>query len=111
MKIDLDSRFSVYFGDFTGQLFAIDINSDAKISDRYLTDARKLNASKILNKDKIDFAYLVSGMDLSFYSSTLEGMKRLYLLGPILSSPVIANGTLYFGSADSSLYAIKLNRK
>jgi len=97
-----------YFGDFTGQLFAVDLRARGKISGKFMTTGRKLHASEILDQDKIDFGYLVKGMDLYLYSTTVAGMDKLYTLGPILSSPVIAEGTIYFGSADGNLYALKL---
>jgi outer membrane protein assembly factor BamB len=35
------------------------------------------------------------------------GLERMFTLGSILSSPVIADGTLYVGSTDGNLYALK----
>jgi outer membrane protein assembly factor BamB len=101
----------VYFGDFTGQMFAVEINSNGKILDSYATDGRKRNAPAVLNGNKIDFAYMVKGMDLSLYSSTEAGINKLYSLGPIVSSPALSNRTLYFGSADSCIYALELKEK
>jgi outer membrane protein assembly factor BamB len=98
---------TIYFGDFTGQLLAIDLGS-GKVIDRYETPGRQKNANLILNKGRLDFAYMTRGMDLSEYATTVTGMNRLYTLGPILSKPVIGNGIIYFGSADGCLYAVRL---
>lgn len=99
---------TAYFGDFTGQMFAVDLKAGGKIGHVYATPGRKANAANLLNKGKLDFGYVVKGMDLSYYSATVAGMKKLYLLGPILSSPVVSDGSLYFGSGDSCLYAVRL---
>jgi outer membrane protein assembly factor BamB len=99
---------TAYFGDFSGQLFAVDLNENGKISDKFITDSRRRNAGEVLLKDKIDFAHAANGLDLSLYSSTIIGMNKLYSLGPILSSPVIYQGVIYFGGADGNLYGLKL---
>jgi len=98
----------VYFGDFTGNLFAIDAHS-GKLSGVFSTPGRMMNAAKILNKQgNIDFSHLVGSRDLSLYATTVYGMDRLYSLGPIVSSPAIHGNTIYFGSADGCLYALGL---
>jgi len=102
---------TLYIGDFTGQFLAIDLSSNGKILDRYETEGRKMNAKSVLNNDLIDFAYLVPGMDLSFYSATVAGMNKLYTVGPVLSSPAIADGNIFFGSADGYLYGLTLKKK
>jgi outer membrane protein assembly factor BamB len=33
-------------------------------------------------------------------------VERLFTLGSIASSPLVANGTVYFGSTDGYLYAL-----
>jgi eukaryotic-like serine/threonine-protein kinase len=99
---------TAYFGDFTGQLFAVDLSANGNISGKFVVDGRKHNAAEVLLKDKIDFAFAAKGMDLSMYASTVAGMKKLYSLGPILSSPSISRGVIYFGCADGYFYALKL---
>ena len=99
---------TIYFGDFTGQLLALDIAS-ASIIDSFETPGRRMNAPSVLNKSKLDFAYMTQGMDLSDYATTVIGMNRLYSLGSILSKPAISKGgVIYFGSADGYLYAVRL---
>jgi outer membrane protein assembly factor BamB len=99
---------TAYFGDFTGNLFAIDARS-GKLSGVFSTPGRTMNAGKLLNKQgNIDFGYLVGTRDLSLYATTVYGMNRLYTLGPIVSSPTIHNSTIYFGSSDGYLYALGL---
>jgi len=98
---------TIYFGDFTGQLLAVDRLSGA-IIDRYETPGRVKHADSTLNKGKLDFAYMTKGLDLAYYTTTVVGMHKLYKLGSILSKPVIGNGVIYFGSADGGLYAVRL---
>jgi len=98
---------TIYFGDFTGQLLAVD-SASGTITDRFQTPGRQKNAPSILNKGKLDFAYMTQGMDLANYTTTVAGMNRLYTLGPILSKPVIGNGVIYFASADGYIYAVRL---
>jgi len=98
---------TIYFGDFTGQLLAVDrISGD--VIDRLETPGRLKNGDSILNKGKLDFAYMTRGMDLANYTTTVIGMNKLYRLGPILSKPVIDKDVIYFGSADGCLYAVRL---
>ncbi len=98
---------TAYYGDFTGQLFAVDI-TNGKITDTWLTDGRRKYASEVLKDNNIDFAYLVKGADLALYSNTVVGMNKLYTLGPIISSPSIQDGVIFFGSADGYVYALNL---
>lgn len=46
--------------------------------------------------------------DMSLYQSHVELMNQMYKLGPILSSPVVKDGVIYFGSTDGNLYAVNL---
>ncbi|MDI3320527.1 PQQ-binding-like beta-propeller repeat protein [Pinibacter soli] len=96
-----------YFGDFTGQLFAIDIASGKQL-DVFAFDTRKTNAQKVLKNNNLDFSYAAEGKDLMYYQTSVEAMNRLYTLGSIVSSSVIVNNVLYVGSADGNLYAVEL---
>jgi outer membrane protein assembly factor BamB len=98
---------TLYFGDFTGQLLAVDRRS-GEIIDHFETPGRIKNADAILNKGKLDFAYATRGLDLANYSTTIIGLQKLYTLGSIVSKPVMAKGVIYFGSADGCLYAVNL---
>jgi outer membrane protein assembly factor BamB len=35
------------------------------------------------------------------------GMRTMFTVGSVLSSPVIADGVLYVGSTDGTLYAVR----
>jgi outer membrane protein assembly factor BamB len=101
---------TAYFGDFTGNFFALNIESSSKEWNSFSTENRKRFASKILNKDLLDFSYAGKGLDLSLYSNNKKVMDEFYKLGPIVSSPFVANNTVYFGSADGNCYAIELQK-
>ncbi len=101
------SATTAFFGDFTGKLFAVNAKN-GKLSDTYTTAARNKNAAAVLKKDTLDFGYLMQGHNNALYSTSVYIMDKFYTLGPIVSSPVINNGIIYFGSADGYLYAVKL---
>ncbi len=97
-----------YFGDFTGKLFAVDLNSEGKKCSAFSTDSRKKNAATVLNNDLLDFQYTAKGRDLNNHANNIKVMDEFYTLGPIVSSPSLHNGVIYFGSADGYLYALNL---
>jgi eukaryotic-like serine/threonine-protein kinase len=98
---------TAFFGDFTGKLFAVNLTS-GKQSGKFSTDGRNANAGKLLKKDTLVYDYLSKGLDNAVYVNSVNIMNKLYTLGPIVSSPVIDKGVIYFGSADGCLYAIRL---
>jgi outer membrane protein assembly factor BamB len=98
---------TAYFGDFTGKLSAVNLKS-GKLSGYFTTDSRNKNAAKLLKKDTLDYNYISTGKDNELYATSVKIMDQLYTLGPIVSSPVVSNGVIYFGSADGCLYALKL---
>jgi FOG: WD40-like repeat len=100
---------TIYFGDFTGNLYAMDLKSGGKIWQTFSTESRKANAARILNQEgNLDFAFTAGAQDLSLYETTTDVMNEFYNLGSIVSSPSISGNTIYFGSADGYLYAVEL---
>jgi eukaryotic-like serine/threonine-protein kinase len=100
---------SIFFGDFTGKIFCVDVTSSGKKWSEFVTDGRKENGASVLNnKGKLDFAFAGSGQDLSIYKNVVGVMNRFYTLGPIVSTPSVEDGVVYVGSADGFLYAINL---
>ncbi|HZY37780.1 MAG TPA: PQQ-binding-like beta-propeller repeat protein [Mucilaginibacter sp.] len=98
---------TAYFGDFSGKLFALNLLSGKPIS-TFATPERIHNSRQLLNKDNIDFIYLIKSKDTMAYATSVAVMDELYKLGPIVSSPAISDGVIYFGSADGYVYAIDL---
>ena len=43
----------------------------------------------------------------NFYDDLVVGVARMMSVGAVLSSPVIDNATIYFGSMDGNLYALQ----
>ncbi|MBV9182527.1 MAG: PQQ-binding-like beta-propeller repeat protein, partial [Acidobacteria bacterium] len=42
----------------------------------------------------------------NFYDSIMVSLDKLEVVGPILSSPVVVDSVIYFGSDDGNVYAI-----
>ncbi len=99
---------TAYFGDFTGSLCAVDLLT-GKLTGKFSTGGRGQYAAEVLNdKGDLDFGYLSKGLNDSLYTTTVTVMNKFYTLGPIVSSPAINQDTIYFGSADGCLYAVRL---
>jgi outer membrane protein assembly factor BamB len=98
---------TAYYGDFTGNLYALDLNSAGSKWQAFSTEGRKTNAVRILNeKGELDFSFTAGTQDLSLYESSVDVMTEFYHLGSIISSPAVSDSTVYFGSADGYLYAL-----
>ena len=101
---------TIYIGDFTGNLFSLDLLSNGKKFNLTSTENRKQLASSILKNDLLDSGYTAQNSDLSIYDNNKKMMDQFYKLGSILSTPFISNNTIYFGSADGYLYAYNLQK-
>jgi outer membrane protein assembly factor BamB len=96
-----------WLGDFTGNMYVLDLSAQGKIIDSFPTPGRKANAAKILNqKGNLDFTYTAGKEDPALYATGTKVMDAFYSLGSIVSSPVIIDGVVYFGSADGYFYAV-----
>ncbi|WP_348797612.1 PQQ-binding-like beta-propeller repeat protein [Flavobacterium adhaerens] len=102
---------TAYFGDFTGNFFAVNTKSLGKEWNSFSTEGRKQFGPQLLNNNQLDFAYVVKDGDVSLYDTNKAVMDKFYTLGSIVSSPFVANNTVYFGSADGNCYAIGLLTK
>ncbi len=99
---------TAYFGDFTGNFYAMDLNSSGKSYQIFSTEGRKANAPRILNeKGELDFAFTAGTQDLSLYETNVDVMNEFYNLGSIVSSPAVSGDRVFFGSADGYLYALE----
>jgi outer membrane protein assembly factor BamB len=92
-----------YYGTFDGLLYAVEAR-DGKILAVFQTDGARKNRSSHLDTH--------GNLDLNtFYpSDTIDGVNigiaRIFTLGSIVGAPAIADGVLYAGSAEGTLYAI-----
>ncbi|MDX2445115.1 MAG: PQQ-binding-like beta-propeller repeat protein [Bacteroidales bacterium] len=92
----------IYFGTFDGKVIGIDY-STGKTKWEFQSESSRLNYSKIYN-EKGEFK---DGFEL--YGSDYQTSEALiHTLGSILSSPVIDEEIIYFGSSDGQMYAVKL---
>ena len=95
---------SLFLGTSDGWLQAVDLATGATTA-RFQTEGNRRNGGKYLDaKGQMRNAEL-------FPDSTLDGMiiglERMFTLGSILSSPVLADGVVYVGSTDGHLYALR----
>jgi outer membrane protein assembly factor BamB len=93
-----------YYGSFDGLLYAVDTRS-GRVVGRFATDASRANLAAHLNaKGELD-------IDAMYPDGTLDGifvgLSRIYALGSIPGTPAIDAGTLFVGSTDGTLYAIR----
>ena len=97
---------TLYMGNFGGKLTAIDLKTQ-KPAWVFETDGAKQNAPALTNTDgTIKFEVVFSSPNL-FYDDMVIAVHRLFTMGTILSSPVVAGNTVYFGSTDGNLYALQ----
>ena len=94
-----------YIGAMNGRLSAIDLTS-GKLAWEFRTEASTTDPLKVLTP--------TGGIDRSamrpvfhnFMDMTVN-LARMYSVGAILSSPTIEHGTLFVGSADGYVYALR----
>jgi outer membrane protein assembly factor BamB len=93
----------VYVGSHAGKLLAIDSRTHA-VAWTFQTDASRQRLAGFSNeKGEPNYA---AAMASTFYDDIVAGVQTMFSVGAILSSPAVANRTIYVGSADGYLYAI-----
>jgi len=94
----------LYIGTHEGKLVAVDLTSQ-QIAWSSQTDGSRQNGSTYTKADgtpKYEAAF-----DDNCYDDIVVGVQRMMQVGAVLSSPVVANQVIYFGSADGNVYAIR----
>jgi eukaryotic-like serine/threonine-protein kinase len=94
---------TAYIGSHQGKLFAIDL-VNRKLAWTFETDASKLNGPTYTKPDGTP-NYEAAFTD-DFYDDMVAGVGKLLSVGAILSSPIVVDNVVYFGSADGNLYAV-----
>jgi len=96
---------TVYQGVFNGTMVALDVNTGA-INWTFATDAAKQNKYGLL---KADYTIDLEKYDelMKKHTGKLKPIDVGLSLGAILSSPVIKDKVIYFGSADGCFYALE----
>ena len=96
----------LYMGNFGGKLTAIDLKTQ-KVAWVFETDGAKQNAASMTHADgSIKFETVFSSPNL-YYEDMVLAVHKLFTMGTILSSPVVVGDTVYFGSTDGNLYAVR----
>jgi outer membrane protein assembly factor BamB len=94
---------TVYFGAFDGRLYAVDTLS-GKIVGTFSTDASQKSLPPHL--DSAGALRIADFNEDDTLDGTMVALRRIMSLGSIVGSPVIANGVLFVGSTDGTMYAI-----
>lgn len=92
-----------YIGTNEGKLVAIDIKN-RKLGWVYQTEGSRRNGPTYTKRDGTP-NYELAFAD-SFYDDLVVGNSRMLTVGAVLSSPAVAEGAVYFGSSDGSVYAL-----
>ena len=94
----------LYIGSHSGHLIAID-RTNQKVAWIFETDGSRQNGPAFTKPDgtpNYDVAFTSD-----FYDDIVTGVTKMMAVGTILSSPIIVDSVLYFGSADGNIYALK----
>jgi outer membrane protein assembly factor BamB len=95
---------TLYFGTADGWIHAMDI-ANGSMTAEFQSDGSKANAAKYVD----EAGHMREGElypDQS-YDGMVVGLHRTFMLGSIISSPVVANGVLFVGSTDANVYALR----
>jgi outer membrane protein assembly factor BamB len=94
-----------YVGDHNGRLYAVDAQAGT-LAWEFQTEASKNDPMKVLTPE--------GRLNPAAFAPTFGDFEDMYLdfyrfisIGAIVSSPVVDRGTVYFGSLDGNLYALK----
>lgn len=95
----------IYIGGYNGRLYSLDPKS-GKLIWEFQTEASKKDVLKVLKADGSwdDKAFAQTFFD---FQDDYIDMFRRFSVGSIMSTPAIADGEIYFGSTDGSLYALR----
>jgi outer membrane protein assembly factor BamB len=94
-----------YFGSHNGKLYAVDAKT-GQLAWEFQTDASRTNVQKLLQAD--------GSLDQEAFKAVFGDFQDMYLdfgrfmsIGAIFGSPALDRGTLYVGSTDGYLYALR----
>jgi outer membrane protein assembly factor BamB len=94
---------TLYIGSHEGKLLAIDLKTQ-EFSWTFQTDGSKQNGLTYTKPDGTP-NYEAAFSDF-FYDDMVIGTQKMMSFGAVLSSPVIANRTIYIASTDGNIYAL-----
>jgi outer membrane protein assembly factor BamB len=93
-----------FYGTSDGYLNAVDLTTGELIT-RFQTDGNKENGARYtdaMGRMRTQNMYPDRTLD-----GMMIGMRTMMTLGSVLSSPVVVDGVVYFGSTDGQLYAVR----
>lgn len=93
-----------YVPGWDGKLTAIDLTTRKPVW-TWQTEASRAHLAEFSRPDG-SMRLRPDGSD-PFYDELVTAVTRSFSMGSLLSSPVVADGTLYIGSADGDLYALR----
>jgi outer membrane protein assembly factor BamB len=92
-----------YFGLMNGTFVAVDLKTGKQLWE-FQTEVSHENRGFLLNSDKTLNNMMLFRSD--FEQNAIQ-VERLFTIGSIASSPLVMNGTAYFGSSDGYVYALQ----
>ncbi len=96
---------TAYIGSMNGRLYAVDLLK-GQIKWYYQTDASTANAHGLRMEDGSMNPDLFNAPDVWSYRNFVPAVESILSLGSVLSSPVVADSIVYFGSTDGYVYAL-----
>jgi outer membrane protein assembly factor BamB len=94
----------LYLGTHGGSMMAMESKTGKPLWE-FRTPLSKANRDSVI-ADNGEFNYPKIFTE-NTYEANMKSVERIYSVGSILSSPAIHNGIIYFGSADSCVYALE----
>ena len=93
-----------FYGTSDGYLNAVSLR-DGSLLSRFQTDGNKEHGARYTDSTgRMQTRTMYPDRTLD---GMMIGMRTMMTLGSVLSSPVVANGVVYFGSTDGFLYAVR----
>jgi outer membrane protein assembly factor BamB len=95
----------IYLGSHIGRLYGINARTGS-LAWTFETESSRVHGPAVTNADGTPNYAAVTNEN--FYDSLVVGVSRMMETGAILSSPAVAaDGTIYVGSMDGNVYALK----
>jgi len=95
---------TLYIGSHEGKLIAIDLAA-RRLAWTFQTDGSVQNGPTYTKPDGTP-KYEAAFTDF-FYDDMVSGVSKMMSVGAVLSSPIVVNDVVYFGSTDGNLYALR----
>jgi len=97
------ARNMLYLGSHEGKLIAIDLIAQ-RVAWTFQTDGSHENGATYTKPDGTP--NYEAAFASNFYDDGVIGVARMLSVGAILSSPVVVNDVIFFGSTDGNVYAL-----